>query len=119
MSNDKHNINEQEFVAQINEALDASVDRIDAETCQKINSARQRALAQQKPNPFLASNWGKAIFATAVSIFVAVLVVKTQIQTSFEEVDLEDMELMAAKDTLDMYEELEFYTWLVDEDVTT
>lgn len=124
MSEEKQNSSEQDFVAQINEALDASVDRIDAETRQKLNAARRNALAQQKQKVFLASSWSKAIFATALSVFVAVLVVKTQFpvtteQGVIEEENLEALELIAAQDTLDMYEELEFYSWLVDEDVTT
>lgn len=124
MSKDKQNSSEQDFVAQISEALDASVDRIDADMQQKLNAARRHALSQQKQKVFLASSWNKAIFATALSILVAVLVVKTQFPSSteqglIEEESIEALELIAAQDALDMYEELEFYSWLVDEDVTT
>ena len=124
MSKDKQNSSEQDFIAQINEALDASVDRIDVKTRQKLNAARRNALTQQKQKVFLVSNWSKAIFATALSVFVAVLVVKThnpfpQGQDVIEEENIEALDLIAAQDTLDMYEELEFYSWLVDEDVTT
>ena len=124
MNKEKQNLSEQKFVAQINEALDASVDRIDAETRQKLNAVRRNALSQQKRNIFLSSGWSKAIFATALSVLVAVLVVQTynpfmQEQGVIEEENIEALELIAAQDALDMYEELEFYSWLVDEDVTT
>ena len=124
MSEGNKNLSEQEFVAQINEALNASAGRIDAETRQKLNAARRNALSQQKQNLFLSSNWSKAIFATALTVLVGVLVVKThnpfpQGQGVIEEDNIEALELMAAQDTLDLYEELEFYSWLVDEDVTT
>lgn len=119
MSVDKQKLSEKEFVTQIREALDASVERIDAETRHKINAARKQALAQQKQNTFFASHWGKAGIATALSIFIAILIVKTQLPGPIEEEGIEAMELMAAQDTFDMYEELEFYTWLAEEDVTT
>ena len=119
MSDEKQNVSEQKFVAQVTEALDASVDRIDAETCQKINVARRRALEQNKRKSFFAPTWNKTVLAAALSIFVAVLVVKTQFQAPIEEENIEAMELMAAQDTLDLYEELEFYTWLAEEDVAT
>lgn len=119
MSSDKHKLGEQEFVTQVRDALDDSVERIDAETRHNIIAARQQALAQHKQNTFFASSWSKAAIATTLSIFVAVLIVKTQLPGSIEEESIESMELMAAQDTLDMYEELEFYTWLADEDATT
>ena len=119
MNDEKQNVSEQKFVAQITEALDASVDRIDAETRQRINAGRQRALEQDKRKPFLVATWNKTMLAAALSIFVAVLVVKMQYQAPIEEENIEAMELMAAQDTLDLYEELEFYTWLAEEDVTT
>ncbi len=124
MSNDKQNSSERELLTRISKALDDSVDRLDAETCHKLNAARQRALAQQKRKTFFTSNWNKAILATAFTVFIAVLVVKPQWplineQGVIEEESFEAMELMAAQDALDLYEELEFYTWLADEDVTT
>lgn len=124
MNSDKSNQNEQQFVTKVCEALDASVERVNAETTHKIIAARQQALAQQKQNTLFALNWSKATLATALSIFVAVLIVKTQLPTTMkqgaiEEESIEAMELMAAQDTFDMYEELEFYTWLAEEDVAT
>ncbi len=119
MSIDKQKLSEQELVTQIREALDDSVERIDAETRHKINAARQKALAQQKQSTFFALRWGTAGIATALSIFIAILIIKTQLPGSIEEEDIEAIELMAAQDTFDMYEELEFYTWLAEEDVTT
>ncbi len=120
MNEDKQNLSEQEFVARINQILDASVSRIDAETCQKINKVRQQALAQNsKSKIFFTTSLGKAITVTVLSVFIAVLIVKTQFQTTMEDEEIEVLELIAAQDTLEMYEELEFYAWLIEEDATS
>ena len=119
MSLDKHKFSEQELVAKVKETLDASVERMDAETRHRIIAARQHALAQDKQRTSLIPMWGKAGLATAFTVLVAILVVKTYMPESIDEEGIEAMELIAAQDTLEMYEELEFYTWLAEEDVTT
>jgi len=116
MSKDNQNRSEDKLVSQVCEALDDSVQRIDAETNQSIIAARQQALAQSfkrftMPKIFAA--------ATALSIFVAVLLVNTQFNPFVDAENTQSVELAATPDTIELYEELEFYTWLVDEDVTS
>lgn len=115
------NENDQQFVKQVCENLDASLERIDAETRHKLITAREKALAQRQP--IFTFNWSNAAFATAFTVALAILIVTTQLPFTtnnvLEEEGIEAMELMAAQDTLELYEELEFYTWLAEEDAAS
>ena len=116
MSTEKQNIKDEKIVSEVCDALDDSVKRIDAQTAQGITTARQAALAKA-PKRFSIPKLFAAT-ATALSIFVAVLLVNTQFNQNLETESVEAMELIASQDTIELYEELEFYTWLVEEDVT-
>ncbi len=115
------NENDQQLVDQVCENLDASIERIDAETRHRLVAAREKALAQRKP--LLGFNWGTAAFASIFTAALAVLIVTTQLPISsdnlLEEESIEAIELMAGQDTLDLYEELEFYAWLAEEDAAS
>lgn len=119
MSNDKRDVTEQEFIDQVRKTLDDSVERINAETRQRLVTVRQEALAQQKNKYFFAGSWAKASLATAFSVVLAIVVVKTQFIDSLELDENEAIDLVVATDTFDMFEDLEFYTWLAEHDAAT
>jgi len=119
MSNQKDSKNEQEFVSQIREALDTSVKRLDAGTRHKIIASRKRALAKHNENSSFILRWSKPAFAIAASVLIVLAIVQIQSPNTLEQENIEALELIVAQDTLDMYEELDFYAWLADEDVTT
>ncbi len=114
MKIDDQNVNDEKLVSEVRDALDDSVKRIDAETSQKIVAARQQALAKAPKKFSLPKLF--TVAATACSILIAVVVVSTQWNQPME---TEAIELVATQDTIELYEELEFYTWLVEEDVTS
>ncbi|MBT8124367.1 MAG: hypothetical protein KJO81_06040 [Gammaproteobacteria bacterium] len=116
MNTDNHNGKDEKLVSQVCDALDNSVNRIDAETSQKIIAARKSAL-ERTPQRFSLPKLF-AVAATALSIFIAVIIVKTQLNQPLVNEDT-TMEMVASQDTFELYEELEFYTWLVEEDVTS
>ena len=113
--------NDQQVVKQVCENLDASIERMDAETRHKLIAIRENALAQRQPMFIL--NWAKAAFATVFAVALSILIINTQLpftaDNSLEEESIEAMELMAAQDTLELYEELEFYAWLAEEDAAS
>lgn len=119
MSDQKDNRNEQEFVSQIREALDTSVKRLDADTRHKIIARRKRSLAKHNEKSSLILLWSKPAFAIVASVLIVLAIVKIQLPNTLEQENLEDLEFIVAQDTLDLYEELDFYVWLADEDVTT
>ena len=117
MNTDKHNVSNEKLVSQLSDALDDSVNRIDAETSQRIVAARKQALSNiprkfSMPKLFTAA-------ATALSIFVAVIILNSQLNQPTLNEENEAIELVATQETIELYEELEFYTWLVEEDVTS
>jgi hypothetical protein len=119
MMTEDHNLNDEKVVLQVCEVLDVSVSHIDAETSHLIVAARKKALARA-PEKF---SWPKLLVATATafSIFIAVILVNKQFNQPLETDNLEAIELVANvadQDAIDLYEDLEFYTWLVDQDVT-
>ena len=117
MNTDNHNTNDEKLVSQVSDALDDSVNRIDAETSQRIVAARKQAL-NSTPRKFSFPKLFTAA-ATAVSIFIAVVLVNSQINQPTLSEEQEAIELAATQDSIDLYEELEFYTWLTEEDVTS
>ena len=116
MNTDNHNGKDEKLVSQVCDALDNSVNRIDAETRQRIIAARKSAL-ERTPRRFSLPKLF-AVAATALSIFIAVMIVKTQLNQPLVNEDT-TMEMVASQDSFELYEELEFYTWLVEEDVTS
>lgn len=117
MNKDNHNVDDENVISKVRDALDDSVNRIDAETSQRLVAARREALQQTQkrfsvPKLFTAA-------ATAFSILIAVVIVTTQFNQPIETEDPQVLELAATQDTTELYEELEFYTWLVEEDVTS
>ena len=122
MNTDNHNVNDEKLVSQVSDALDDSVNRIDAETSQRIVAARKQALilneSKWAPRKFSVPKLFTAA-ATALSIFIAVMIVNSQLNQPTLSEENEVIELVATQDTIELYEELEFYTWLVEEDVTS
>ncbi len=110
------NLNDEKLVSQVCEALDDSVSRINAETSQRLVAARQQAL-ESSPRKFGTAKFF-AVTATAFSILLAVIIVNTQLNQPLQGEGVEAIELIASQDTFELYEELEFYTWLAEEDVT-
>ena len=113
------NESNQALVEKVCENLDASLQRMDAETQHKLIAAREKALTQRAS--LFTFNWPKAALAAACSVALAILVITTQFSTQslLQGEGVEVLELTAAQDTLELYEELEFYTWLAEEDAAS
>jgi hypothetical protein len=122
MNTDNHNVNDEKLVSQVSDALDDSVNRIDAETSQRLVAARKLALSLNEskwaPRKFSVPKLFATV-ATALSIFIAVIIVNSQLNQPTLGEENEAIELVATQDAIELYEELEFYTWLVEEDVTS
>jgi len=101
----------------IKQTLDDATESLDAATLSKLRQARYRALEQEAP--LTAIGWltsGRVAFAgsavaatTAIAVFSFWLgVVKPQTRVSL----IEDIELLAAADSTELYEQIDFYEWL-------
>ena len=103
---------DEEFAQEAKALFDGSVDKLDAATLSTLNQGRHRALeaAQAPRGEWL--RWAPAAgVATAVLIAVMVtLPAPDQVEIMPEA--MTDMDILLGEDNFDMYEDLEFYSWL-------
>lgn len=97
--------------------LDQSTEELDERTLRALKVARHEALAQQdRPS----KNWwpvtGLAAFAGIALLVVGLVTIQFNDSVMLEEV--EDLPMLTAGDDLELYENLEFYQWLVFEEQT-
>lgn len=100
------------------EAFDRSVDRLDAATLSRLNRRRQAALAEASSSSvFAAREWLRWLPATGIAA-AALLVLLVQHGPDDVEVitaPAPDLEILLSEESLEMLEELEFYSWLENE----
>lgn len=104
-----------QFTEAAKAVFDDSVDRIDAATLSKLNRGRQAALAElSSTRP--AERWLKWMPATGVAAAALIAVVMLQGPANDEFMappsTAADFEFLIGDDSLEMIEELEFYSWI-------
>ena len=113
---DLDNIDDKQFVENAQELFAQSVERLDAATLSKLNRSRQAAIVE------IASTdsqyrWLRWMPATGLAAAAIVAVVMLQGPTSVDLPDgtesaATDFEILLGDDSLEMIEELEFYSWI-------
>jgi len=103
---------DEEFAQEAKALFDGSVDKLDAATLSTLNQGRHRALEAARSPRGEWMRWAPAAgVATAVLIAVMVtLPAPDQVEIMPE--SMTDMDILLGEDSFDMYEELEFYSWL-------
>lgn len=97
------------------EALNDSIDRLDAHTLSRLNQARQKALSQEKRNAFTGISWLPAgtLAMLALAVIAGSLFLSSP-NTPFN--NLEEVEFMASNEDIELMEDLEFIAWLIEEE---
>jgi hypothetical protein len=94
-------------------AFDASVDRLDAATLSRLNRSRQAALAELERR---GRRWSIWMPATGVAAAVLVAVLLLQSPATIDDVNgpttATDFEILLGEDSIEMLEDLEFYSWI-------
>jgi hypothetical protein len=107
--------NEDKLATNIRQSLDDSVESLDTNTLAKIRQIRAQAVARADVRQRHWSNLMTGALATACVITFAVMVLlRSPAPTS--SVPLDDLDLISSSESLELYEDLEFYEWL-EEDV--
>ncbi|MGB5333641.1 MAG: hypothetical protein WBM80_15205 [Woeseiaceae bacterium] len=101
------------FERQVKATFDESVDKLDAATLSQLNRGRHEALAElQRPG----YRWSQWMPATGVAAAVLVAVILLQSPTGVDDfpdaANVTDMEILLGEDSIEMLEELEFYSWI-------
>jgi hypothetical protein len=118
---------EQDFLAAVRSSLRDSEDGIDELTQARLRAARHRAVAAQQRwtiSRVLALDWlfdHRKLVAAAMSLTIAAaLLVSLNLQPSRQMATpmLEDIELLSSSDDLELYQDLDFYIWIQDDEIT-
>jgi len=102
------------------EVLDASVANLDAGTLERLRDARHRAVeaADERPGLLLRlPRWVKVSGLTTAA--AAVLVFSLWFTSPKHDLTVknpDDFEIVLAKDQIDLYEDLDFYGWMADDE---
>lgn len=101
------------FEKKVKDSFDESVDALDAATLSKLNRSRHLALAELGKRTAQWSRWMPATGAVA-AILVAIVMLQdpSGIQDINGATSVTDMEILLGEDSIEMLEELEFYSWI-------
>jgi hypothetical protein len=109
------------FAAKAKRLFDESVQDIDAQTQSRLNRGRQKALAELVRRPAVSV---LGVWAPATGVAVAAVVAVVLWSANHPPIDIAppstttDLEILLNEDSLEMLEELEFYSWIeLDDEV--
>lgn len=105
---------DREVMETVRERLEAGLDRMDDVTQARLRAARRQALAAGVVHTRRrAAGW-----AMAAAVVLAVGLWVMHGRGELPAAGVEDIEVLAAGDDLELYEDLEFYGWLASLDET-
>ncbi len=113
---------DEELARQAKELFDDSVERLDAATLSRLNRSRHEALAElERTRP--VGQWARWMPATGVVAAAVVAVVVWQGVPTEGPLpatnSVTDFEILLGEDSLEMLEDLEFYSWIDPADLET
>ncbi len=110
--------NEDKLTRNIKQTLDDSVASLDGNTLSRIRQIRGQAIDKaidKTDTP--QSNWSiimsGALATACVMVFAVMILLKSPV--SNHAVPLDDLDLISSSESLELYEDLEFYEWLEDD----
>lgn len=119
MSKDKDNDNEQ-LAERAKATFDASVERLDAATLSRLNQGRHAALRELDRRHWITGRGVLWLPATGIAAAAMVALVISRgpddLGAAADVVTTSDFELLLQDESLEMLEDLEFYSWLDAED---
>lgn len=119
---DNEQTQDRQFAEQAKELFDGSVERLDAATLSRLNKGRHAAL-DELTGTRPGQHWLRWIPATGVAaaVLVTVMVMRGPDTTdiSVNPLTASDFEILMEDESLEMFEDLEFYSWLEASDLDT
>lgn len=110
---------DREWIDRIKSHLDQQTEQLDAGVLSRLTRARHRALEAGRGS---AAGWPwkhwmplpVAGLAAAATVLLALALTLGTPETGSNGTPLEDLDLLASADQLELYENLEFYAWLAE-----
>ena len=99
-------MNDKDIDNKAGEALDRSVDALDARVLSRLNQARHTALEQRRSG---VHDWLLPATFAAIAVFAVVLVSDPLTRT------VENTDVLVSNDDLELIEDIEFMTWLAEQ----
>ena len=105
--------NDQAFTKAAKRSLDQAADSLGADTVTRLHSARKRAIAthRQRRKPWINVWMPAGAVAAGLAVMVAAFMWFT-VPNSLPPAGIEDLELLAAHESIEFYSNLDFYDWL-------
>ena len=110
---------EEAFVKKAKQQFDESVERLDGETQSRLNRARQAALAELDTGRSTWVQWAPPAGVAAATVLTVILWTSNPVtEDMVTPAVASDMEILLTGDSLEMLEDLEFYSWIdLDEEM--
>lgn len=111
----EHDRDDAQWTERIRNELETSARDLDAATLSRLNQARQRALATvarpKRTRWMWSATWASAC-ALALAVAIWPRLVPEPLPTPASAATADDFPMLAGSDSLELYEELDFYAWL-------
>ena len=101
------------FETRIRDALDEGLDGIAPDVARRLRRARHEAIAQADRRSL--RRWAPAAALALASLVLAAVILRPAEKPAELPLTAADLEIIAADDSLQFYEELDFYQWLATE----
>ena len=108
-------MNDDDFLKQIKHALDQQSESLDGETLSRLNRARQAAI-QQADKKRSRLMWLPATGLVAALLLTSLFLFRSDDIDMIQNGNIDEIELIASSEQLELLEQLEFYQWLLEED---
>jgi hypothetical protein len=92
--------------------FDASVDELDAATLSTLNQVRHRALEKAQSPRSEWMRWVPAAGVASAALIAVMVALPGPGEVEVMPAAMADMEILLGEDSIEMLEELEFYSWL-------
>ena len=102
---------DEQLAHDVKEAFDRSVDGLDAATLSRLNRGRQAALAETARPGRQWIRWMPAT-GVAAAVLLAVFTLRGAGEIDFIAAPATDLDILLSEESIEMLEELEFYSWL-------
>ena len=104
----------EDFVKQAKATFDDSVERLDGAALSRLNKGRHRALEElQRPETVRWRRWAPATGVAAAAAVAVIMMNSTMVNEPTEDVvTASDFEMLLETDSLEMLEDLEFFSLL-------
>ncbi len=114
--NDRHDNPDDRIATIAKQSFDESVDSLDAATLSRLNRSRQAALAEMRKPSWSWQQWMPAS-GLAAAVLLAVFAFRGPAEIDFVGEPATDLEILLSEESIEMFEDLEFYSWLATQEL--